>query len=91
MEECDVVTFELAGEKMSLIKRVVALPGETMEVRGGQVLINDQLLEEPWTTRPGGPDYPPTVVPPLHVFVLGDNRGIPVMEFVVTTLVVFAA
>ena len=70
----DVVTFHVAGEEEALIKRVVALPGETIEVRGGQVFIDAQHLDEHWTTRLGGPDYPPTVVPPLHVFVLGDNR-----------------
>ncbi|MDY6878297.1 MAG: signal peptidase I [Chloroflexota bacterium] len=70
----DVVTFEIPGEKGALIKRVVALPGETVEVRGGEVFINGQLLEETWTTWLGGPDYPPTIVPPLHIFVLGDNR-----------------
>jgi signal peptidase I len=70
----DVVTFELPSEDGALIKRVVALPGETVEVRNGRVLINGQSLEEPWTTQFGGPSYPPTVVPPLHIFVLGDNR-----------------
>jgi signal peptidase I len=71
----DVVVIDVPGEDESLIKRVVALPGETVEVRGGQVFVDGQLQEEPWTTRQGGPDYPPTVMPPLHVFVLGDNRG----------------
>jgi signal peptidase I len=71
----DVVTFDVPGEEEALIKRVVALPGETVEVRDGQALINGRPLEEPWTTQPGGPDYLPTPVPPLHVFVLGDNRG----------------
>jgi signal peptidase I len=71
----DVVIVEVPGEEEPLIKRVVALSGETVEVRDGQVLINGQLLEEPWTTRLGGASYAPTLVPPLHVFVLGDNRG----------------
>jgi signal peptidase I len=71
----DVVTFDVPGEEEALIKRVVALPGETVEVQDGQVLINGQPLEEPWTTQPGGPGYLPAPVPPLHVFVLGDNRG----------------
>lgn len=70
----DVVTFNLPGEEIPLIKRVVALPGETVEVRDGQVFIDGELLEEPWTIQLGGPDYPSTIVPPLHVFVLGDNR-----------------
>jgi len=72
----DVVTFNLPDENGALIKRVVALPGETVEVRGGRVLINGRYLEEPWTTRLGGPNYPQTVVPPLHIFVLGDNRPV---------------
>lgn len=71
----DVATFMPPGEEDVLIKRVVALPGETVEVQGGQVFINGQLLEEPWITQLGGPGYPPTVVPPLHIFFLGDNRS----------------
>jgi signal peptidase I len=71
----DVVVIDVPGEDEPLIKRVVALPGEPVEVRGGQVFVDGQLQEEPWITRQGGPDYPPTVMPPLHVFVLGDNRG----------------
>lgn len=71
----DVVTLDLPGEEEELIKRVVALAGETVEVRDGQVYINGQLLVEPQPTRPGGPDYGPMVVPAEHVFVLGDNRA----------------
>jgi signal peptidase I len=70
----EVVILDLPGEESLLIKRAVALPGETVEVRSGQVLINGQPLEESWTIQLGGLDYAPTLVPPLHVFVLGDNR-----------------
>ena len=71
----DVVIVDVPGEDEPLIKRVVALSGEMVEVRGGQVWINGELLEEHWTTQQGGPNYSSTLVPPLHVFVLGDNRG----------------
>lgn len=71
----DVVVLDIPGQSDLLIKRVVALPGETVEVRDGVVYIDGRPLDEPWATRQGGPDYPPTLVPPLHVFVLGDNRG----------------
>ncbi|MEE8391218.1 MAG: signal peptidase I [Anaerolineae bacterium] len=71
----DVVIVEVPGEEEPLIKRVVALSGETVEVQGGYVFINGQLLEEPWATQQGGLNYASTLVPPLHVFVLGDNRG----------------
>lgn len=70
----DVVIVDRPGNQGSLIKRVVALPGETVEVRGGHVLINGQRIEEPWVSNFGGPNYPPRVVPADHVFILGDNR-----------------
>lgn len=71
----DIVIVDVPGENEPLIKRVVALSGEMVEVRSGQVWINGELLEEDWATHRGGPNYPSTLVPPLHVFVLGDNRG----------------
>ena len=71
----DVVVLDVVNEDEPLIKRVVALAGETVEVRKGQVFVNGELLDESWATRPGGPHYQSTLVPPLHVFVLGDNRA----------------
>ena len=75
----DIVVFESPqgeGEIKDLIKRVIALPGETIEARDGRVLINGQPIEEGYL-GPGittGPLEPQTV-PPEHVFVMGDNRG----------------
>jgi signal peptidase I len=72
----DVVVVYMPGDEELLVKRVVALAGETVAVCDGQVLINGQPLEEPWATCQGGMDYPPTRVPPQHIFVLGDNREV---------------
>ena len=72
----DVVVLRVPsqGEEL-LIKRVVALPGETIEVRDGRVYIDGQLLEEPYTSGPTRQGrIGSVVVPPLHVFVMGDNR-----------------
>ncbi len=71
----DIVVIDLpeAGPEL-LIKRVIALPGETIFSQGGQVSINGELLDEPYITSPGGRDVVEQVVPPLHVFVMGDNR-----------------
>jgi signal peptidase I len=71
----DVVIAEQSEGRRSLIKRVVALPRDTVEVRGGHTFIDGQPMEEPWVTSFGGPDYGPMVVPAEHVFILGDNRS----------------
>jgi signal peptidase I len=71
----DIVVIDLPSEADLLIKRVVGLEGETIEVRGGEVYINGELLVEEWMVRLGGGSYGPLTVPPGHVFVLGDNRG----------------
>jgi len=71
----DIVVIDLPEQREMLIKRVVGLPGETIEVRNGQVFIEGELLGESWTVRPGGGSYGPQTIPPLHVFVMGDNRG----------------
>ena len=73
-ERGDIVVADLSDEGISLIKRVIGLPGETIEVRDGHVLINGQSIEEPWVTHFGGPDYGPEEVPEGYVFILGDNR-----------------
>jgi signal peptidase I len=58
-----------------LIKRVIGLPGETVEIREGRVLINDKPLSEAYLDQPTSGLYPAQMVPEKHVFVLGDNRG----------------
>lgn len=76
----DIVVFERpSGESdpriKDLIKRVIGLGGETIEARDGKVLINDHLLDEPYL--PGGTsttNLPRQLIPPDHVFVMGDNR-----------------
>jgi signal peptidase I len=73
----DVVVLKMPsqGDEL-LIKRVVGLPGETVEIHDGHVYIDGQRLDEPFleeATRPGR--HGTVVVPPLHVYVLGDNRN----------------
>jgi len=74
-ERGDVVVLRIDENSEMLIKRVVGLPGDRVEIRGGQVFINGVHLNEPYLTQPTYGDYGPVDVPPLHVFVLGDNRG----------------
>jgi len=58
-----------------LIKRIIALPGETIEIRNGQVLINGNAIDEPYLTQPTRGSYGPTTISEGYVFVMGDNRG----------------
>ena len=58
------------------IKRVIALPGETVEGRGGVVLIDGRRLLEPYLpVGTATADFGPEVVGPEEVWVMGDNRG----------------
>jgi signal peptidase I len=71
----DIVVIDLpeAGSDL-LIKRVIGLPGETISSKDGQVFVNREPLEEPYVLNPGGRDIAEQIIPPLHVFVMGDNR-----------------
>src|SRR5690606_34422249 len=63
------------GIPRQLIKRVIAVPGQTIEVRGGEVLVNGQPLDESYIAEPPRYEYPITEVEPGSLFVLGDNRN----------------
>ncbi len=62
------------GER-TYLKRVIGLPGETIEIRGGKVWINGTALEEAYLDRPTNSSYAARVIEPDHYFVLGDNRN----------------
>jgi signal peptidase I len=76
----DVVVFRkppnLAVSEDDLIKRVVALPGETVQGRGGKVYVNGAPLDEPYVEPlcHGTGDFGPTRVPAGALWVMGDNR-----------------
>lgn len=64
-----------AGDE-ALIKRVIGLPGERLEIRQGTVYINNILLNEPYIQNHAEYNYPSTVLGGECYFVLGDNRPV---------------
>ncbi len=78
----DIIVFEYPlNVQKDFIKRVIALPGETIEIRDGRVYVNNLLLDEPYlhgasTFCNGGSacSVGPVTVPPDTIFVMGDNR-----------------
>lgn len=73
----DIIVFELADKPEGypeLIKRIIGVPGDTVEVRNGQVSVNGIILDEPYILE--APTYTGRwTVPEEQVFVLGDNRN----------------
>ena len=74
IERGDVITLRVPGDKHDLVKRVVALPGETISIRDGIVLINGEELEESYVTYRGHTVMGPLELKEDEYFVLGDNR-----------------
>ena len=76
----DIIVFEgpqqAAGSK-DLIKRVIGLPGETVEARDGHIYVERQAIDEPYLAATASPPAPsePITIPPNHYWVMGDNRA----------------
>ena len=72
----EIVVFKYPrDQKRDYIKRVIAIPGDTVEIREGDVYLNGQILKENYILEKAKADFPKVIVPPKHIFVLGDNRN----------------
>ena len=76
----DIISFRSPVGPEDLVKRVIGVPGDVVEIREKKVYINSKLLDEPYVVhdRPNarldGDDLGPVTVPDESYFVLGDNR-----------------
>ncbi len=77
----DIVVFPFPDDETEdRIKRIIGLPGETIEGRDGIVYINGEPLEEPYIKEPWGDEedgdgtFGPYTIPESSYFMLGDNR-----------------
>ena len=71
----EVVVFRFPGDlSRNWVKRIVGLPGETIEIQRGVVLINGEPQEEPYALGAKTAEMAAVLVPEGHYFVMGDNR-----------------
>lgn len=61
--------------KEALIKRIIAVEGDKVEVKGGKLYVNDVMQDEPFTAEDAEYQFGPVVVPRDKVLCLGDNRN----------------
>lgn len=76
-QQGDVVIFVAQREprERDFVKRIIGLPGQTVEVRNGRVIVDGVAYNEPYISAPPNYEYRPQQVPPGKLFVLGDNRN----------------
>ena len=73
IDRFDIVVLKLDGDQNNLIKRIIGLPGETVEIKNNEIYINDELLDDPYGV---GVTYniDPVTLGEDEYFILGDNR-----------------
>ena len=73
----DIVVFKYPDNpKENFVKRVIGLPGDTVEIIGGVTYVNGEVLEEPYLNEEPLPrNYGPYEVPEGCYFMMGDNRN----------------
>lgn len=75
-ERGDIVIFPYPDNpEVTYVKRVIGLPGETVEIKSGAVYINGKPIAEPYLKEEMRGEYGPYVVPEGCYFMLGDNRN----------------
>jgi len=75
IERGDIVVLSYPLDpSLDYIKRVIGVPGDEIQIRAGQVIVNGEVMKEPYVADIDRTSYFTTVVAEGHYFVLGDNR-----------------
>ncbi len=72
----DIVICTYPGADHYCVKRIIGMPGETIEIKSGAVYINGEALDEPYLTRKSGDSMDAYQIPEGAYFVMGDNRPV---------------
>ncbi len=75
----DVVSVRTAGISIMYLKRVVGLPGETIEFQDGHLVVDGHPVFEPWLALPCDWTLAPRKLGPDEFYVVGDNRSMPAL------------
>ncbi len=81
-ERGDVIVFKSEllddeGKAKNLIKRIIALPGDTIAIKDGYTYVNGEKIDEPYVAEQGiSGEMDEITVPEGEIFVMGDNRGV---------------
>ncbi|MEL1134066.1 signal peptidase I [Desulfitobacterium sp. THU1] len=71
----DIVVFAYPKDtSRTFVKRVIAVEGESVELKGNQVYVNGALVQEPYLKQGDYSPFEPETIPAENIFVLGDNR-----------------
>jgi signal peptidase I len=76
----DVVAIRTSGKSVMYMKRVIGLPGETVQFHNGRALINGVPLDEPYVVFDCDWESPPKTLGPNSYYVVGDNRSMPELD-----------
>jgi len=74
-ERGEIVVIDVPESEIPYIKRVVGLPGETLEIKDNRVWIDGVVLSESYLAEVYQCNYGPVQIPEDHIFVMGDNRN----------------
>ncbi len=81
-ERGDIIVFKSQlldeeGNEKNLIKRIIALPGDTIEIKAGYTYVNGEKIDEPYVAEQGiSGEMDAITIPEGQFFVMGDNRGV---------------